>query len=274
MKRTIKNHIKIMKGLFLSVKKKPLFIAVPVLIDLVFLLCVGFVGRFVLMKSVPHLEKIAFLNINAPPIPNVVGGDPSAFLAHHAEMMGLLTKVLIIFGEVLFSLFLLWIVFQGINWFLAVKSVEKKANLKKYFLNFLLVSLVGGGLIAFIWYLFFQISLKNAARTIPIVSGFALNVGALFLVAVVAYFVFIGYSLGHKYKGSLLIKNMFQLGVREFKEVILGFAFLIFLFVIANTITKLFGLLGFGAMLVSGVVIIMPLIAFSRIFLVRVVKEI
>ncbi len=267
--KQITNQLILLKQSFNLLKQSPLYIAVSALIDTVFLLVLGFVGSFLTSKAIPHLQQIAVLNQGPSPITSIANSDPSAVLSQQVQMMTLLSKVLSIFAVVILIFIILWIIFQGLNWFLANKCIKNKVDFKKYFLNFSIVTIIGSLLTAIIGILFFNVKIRTLLSLNPLINQSLINTIAILLLIIVLYFLFTGYAISHKYNLKDLVKNMFVLGVKDFKKIILSYLMLAILFFMANHLIALFSQISFGAMIISGIIIILPLIALSRVYLIK-----
>ncbi len=256
-----------LKQSFELLTKSPIYLAVPILIDIIFLLAIGFVGSIFTTKALPYLERLATLQTTP-----LTTNDASALITQQTQIASLLTNIIIVFLQIILAVFALWIIFQGINWFLAVKCVKKKANLKKYSLNFIIINIICVLLTAIIAKFFFEITLKNLLTSTPIVSQSLINIITILILIIILYFLFIGYAISYKYNLKDFLKNIFKIGVKDFKKIILAYITLIILFFIANYIVKLFSL-SFASMIIAGVIILMPLITFSRIYLIKILEQ-
>ncbi len=249
-----------LKQSFELLTKSPFYLAFPIFIDIIFLLAIGFVGSIFTTKAIPYLQNLATIQTQAT--------DTSAMIAQQTQLASTLTHVILILLQIVLAVFILWIIFQGINWFLAVKCVKKKVNLKKYSLNFIVINIIWILLTAIIAKFFFEITLKNLLSTTPIVSQSLINIITILILIIILYFLFIGHAISYKYNLKDFLKNIFKTGVKDFKKIILAYITLIILFFIANYIVKLFSL-SFASMIIAGIIILMPLITFSRIFIIK-----
>ncbi len=265
----IKNKVREVKESFDLLRKSPFYMVVPALLDIVFLLIVGFFGSFLLSKSIPYLSNIANLNRGS-----ILVEETSSFIAQQAEMLSLLGNVLSIFAKLAIVVFVLWLIFQGINWFLAAKCINGgKLSFKKYFLNFFVINILSALSFAGLLVLFFNITFKNSLSVNPFVSQTVINFIAFILLGVLLYFMFIGYALSGACDLKEICRKVVLVGVKCFKKVILIYFVLFLLFTMANFTIKIFSF-SFPAILISGILIIMPLIAFSRVYLVKMIGEI
>lgn len=268
----MKQQISKLKETFVLLKENPSYLAVPVMIDIVFLFLVGFLGSYLASKSMPYFESFANINMAATAINTVDNSEMSGFLQQSAEKMMLSSKIMAVFAEVVFTVFILWIVFQGINWFLASKCVSKDTKFKKYFLNFSANSFLWFIANVIIWVFFINISFKNVVSSAGI-SQSLINLLFIALFLVWTYFLFVGYAISYKYSLMESLKKILVIGINDFKEIISAYIILVVLFLLANFLLRLFGSISFAALIISGIIIVLPLIAFARVYLVKVFES-
>lgn len=264
-------QIKNLKESFFLLKEAPFYIVVPALIDLMFLLIVGFIGSFLTQKALPHLEQIAVIQQEGLSLSETVAsGDAAAFVANKMELAGVLTKVIAIFAEVLLVAFVLWMLFQGFNWMLAAKCVnKKKINLKNHWINFSIISILWLILSGTSVLLFVNLSAnillsQNSIISLPVAKFLTIVAVGLF-----SYLSFIGYAISYKYKLRGFFKNIYRIGFKEIKKTILTFVIIIIMFLIIDQIVTLFSKFGIAGTLISGMFLVLPLIAYARVYLVK-----
>ncbi len=253
-----------LKQSFELLTKSPFYLVFPILLDIIFLFLVGFVGSIFTTKAIPYLQSLATLQTQAT--------DTSAMIAQQTQLASTLTNIILILLQILLAVFVLWTIFQGINWFLATKCVKKKVNIKKYSINFLTLNIILAILIAIIAKFFFEITLKNLLTSTPIVSQSLVNTIAIIISIILLYFLFIGYSISYKYKLKEFLKNIFKTGIKDFKKITTTYLIIIILFWVANYIVKLFSL-DFKSAMIAGIILLMPLITFSRIYLIKTIEK-
>jgi hypothetical protein len=256
-----------------TVKTKPFYLFAQIVLDLLFLVLIGVFGNMILSKSIPFLEKMAVLNQGTQTVTSLASDEASAMIIQQTQMLSLLSKVLGVFIKFIAVVFILWIILQGLNWFLAVRS-DRKISLKKYLLKFSIISLISTILIVILTLLFVNFSIKNLLTLTPIISQSLINNLMIAITIIIVYFTINAYSILDKHNLRTTIKRSFKVGVKNFKEIIIAYLILVILFTIANYIVKLFALLGFTGLMISGIIVIMPLIAFSRIYLIKTINTI
>jgi hypothetical protein len=254
--------------------KNPLYIVLPVLLDLIFLLSVGASGSFILAKSIPLLEKFASLSSQPISIETMASSsDMSSFLSESMEKTALSNQVLVIFFQFIMAFVILWIIFQGLNWFLASKLVKGQVSLKTFFLNFSAVSLFWS-IVSVLGSIFiFRILLNNILNPNNLLNNLTTNIISVIFIAVLLYFMLISYAISHKYSSKEFFKQIFKTGIKDFKSIITAYVFLIILFLTANFIMQLTAKISPLALFFYGLAIIMPLIAFSRLYLTKTIER-
>ena len=253
-----------LKQSFELLTKSPFYLAFPIFIDIIFLLAIGFVGSIFTTKAIPYLQNLATIQ-------STLATDTSAMIAQQTQLASTLTHIILILLQIVLAVFILWTIFQGINWFLATKCVKKKVDIKKYSLNFITLNIIWVIIIAIIAKFFFEITLKNLLTTTQIVSQSLINIITIIISIILLYFLFIGYSTSYKYKLKEFLKNIFKTGIKDFKKITTTYLIIIILFWVAKYIVKLFSL-SFTSMIIAGIIIIMPLITFSRIFIIKTIE--
>lgn len=271
--KLLKNNLKILKESFILAKNNLVYIFGSVLIDIVFLFLVGVSGSFILAKAIPYLEQFAAINVNAPSIVSMTDAEFSAFMAQSAEKAALSNQAFNIFLQFIAVIFVLWIIFQGINWFLAARCVKKEINFKKYFLNFSIISIISLLFSGLILFFIVNLAVKNIMSQNYFANTFFTNILTIILVAVILYFLFIGYATAHKHNLKEFLKNVFILGIKNFKNIIFAYAAIIVMILIINYILGVLYPISFAAMILAGMFILMPLIALSRIYLIKSIEK-
>jgi hypothetical protein len=263
------NQIKTLKESFELLKKNPVYLVVPVLVEMIFLFLLGFFGSLILNKSVPYLQQIAEIRMSS-------GGTSlddygSSMLMQQMQLTPLVSKVLVIFAQLALFILVIWIIFKGINWFLAARCVDNKVSLKKYFPNFAFVTISGFVLFLIIGIFYYYANLKSVLSiNAPFIQYF-INMTTIVLCLIASYFLFISTAICHKYKIKEICRITMKKGIKDFKKIITAYIMIVILFIIANYIVKLLSF-RFEAMLVAGVIFVLPLIGYSRVFLIKTIS--
>jgi hypothetical protein len=270
--KILKKQIKELKKTFNLIKKEPFYIAIPSLIDLIFLMIAGFIGNFFLItKAAPLLERMAEIKMDS----SVTSMDEYtvAVMSQQSEMFPLAMQVMGIFVQLALSILLLWIIFQGINWYLASKFEDKKVKPWNFFKNFTIITIIVAIFEFFIALFYYNTTLKNAlGQNNPTLQLLINSVSIIVLVALY-YFTLISYSICYKYKLRELCKKTIVVGIKRVQEISLAILVLAVMFVILNYAIKIVALISNQLMLVVGVILVFPLIAFSRMYLIKIISK-
>jgi len=259
----MKDVIVNLKETYGLLRSKPFYLVVPAFLDLLFLFLLGFFGSIIGARAVPYFQRIAEIQ-QGTFLRDIAASDPTAFAQTGTEIALYTASLLQLFSLIMIMTLVLWIIFQGINWYLA-SSVVSKVSWKKYVLNFFLLSVVVSIILFILVILFFQAQFQQA-----LVGGSNLKIPFVITLIVLSYFLFIGYALAGKYNFHILLKEIFVKGVKNFVPYVSMYVVAGVLMLIAHYIIKLLALSGIMAfMLVIGSVIVFPLLAFIRVYIIR-----
>tara|TARA_Y100000310_G_scaffold338444_1_gene428103 strand:+ start:413 stop:1243 length:831 start_codon:yes stop_codon:yes gene_type:complete len=272
--KLLKSQINELKKTFDLVKKEPFYIAVPSLIDIMFLLVLGYVGNFFLItKAAPLLEKIALIKKESAVAS--VEEYASAIMSQQSEIFPLAMQVMGIFFQLALSILILWIVFQGVNWYLASKFDNKKVKVWKFFKNFTVATIVIAIFEFIIALFYYNLTLKNVLGNNSPIVQLVVNSISIIALVVLYYFALINYSICYKYslKRLELCKKTIMVGIKQYRDISLAILVLLLMFIILNYAIRIISLISVNLMLVVGVILVFPLIAFSRMYLIKIVNK-
>ena len=272
--KLLKSQINELKKTFDLVKKEPFYIAVPSLIDIMFLLVLGYVGNFFLItKAAPLLERIAEIKIGSSVAS--VEEYATAVMSQQSEIFPLAMQVMGIFFQLALSILILWIVFQGVNWYLASKFDNKKVKVWKFFKNFTVATIVIAIFEFIIALFYYNLTLKNVLGNNSPIVQLVVNSISIIALVVLYYFALINYSICYKYslKRLELCKKTIMVGIKQYRDISLAILVLLLMFIILNYAIRIISLISVNLMLVVGVILVFPLIAFSRMYLIKIVNK-
>jgi hypothetical protein len=262
----LKNQLKKLKESFLLVKKKPFFIAFPTLVEIIGLFVMGFVGSFIMFRAIPYLEKFYELNMQSGLDPTA--GDLPLFLQQSTEKLLLSSHIRWIFIQLIIALFILFVVFQSLNWFLATKCVYKKVNFKKYFLNFFMVSLLGFITLIIIGAAYISITVNLSMSNLMLLP--IVNLLFRILILILVYFLLIGFSISWSYKLRKLCGKITSIGFKNF-GMMLNFIFILIVFLFLRYFVNIFDL---TVKIILEIFIVIPVIAFTRVYLTKYLEKV
>ncbi len=166
--------------------------------------------------------------------------------------------------------FAVWLVGKGLVWLLAHKSVEKKVPIGPFALRFF-------GMTLFWFFSFIALTLialnvldYSLFGVFPLIGKAGANLIVVFLYWVLAYFVFISYSIVPR----PALKQAFVLGVKRWKELLLVHIIGSLIFFVATTVPAHLVKVQIYLSLTFIVFIALPMIAWARVFWVTAVQKV
>lgn len=196
---------------------------------------------------------------------SILGNDPLSISRNFNEMVKNLRMLLI-------YIFILIVIFTSILWAFTYKLIHK-INIKKSmknFANIFIVALFCYGLIFAFFYSLSNISLTNAANEIS--QLFTKYIPFFIFSMILAYFMFIAFSLLNETKLSEIVQNTLKIGIKKIHYVLGAYLVNILLFAISII---LFGFFLEKSLLILLIAIILLVFSFvfGRIFLINVVEK-
>jgi len=182
-----------------------------------------------------------------------------------AEFQIILKYFLILIGLV----FLFWIVFKGINWFIAHKML-KKVDAKKFTIKFMLYSLLAFVFLLIWFVIVMRLISYSTSAFLPLMSV-GLDRIFLFLgIAVLNYFVFITYSM-IPYAGCRKIWNF---GIKNYRVLVPAYLFWLIALMILSYLTVWVISINYWAPAIFALLITIPAFAYGRIYILVVVNNV
>jgi len=202
-----------------AVRKKPTILIVPSIVELVFSVAASVVIAILQLKILRNLYEIFQLvdlrEIAAIPVSQL--SDQAALFdlfRNQAEFMGYYTNIIKLLITLLVSLYIIWTLFQSINWWLAQR--EKRIKYSTFLARFATVTVAWAVLAA----IFFVISIKLlmfAAISAAISTNTATIIVAI-LYVILSYIAFTSYTIAHKHKIKHLFQKTFKLAYKKFPQ--------------------------------------------------------
>jgi len=216
-----------------------------------------------------HMEIFQLLSIKIKQVSSVMQqsfehADPQKFLTENTQFMEQYKAIMGDVGLFLLGIFALWVVFKGLNWWIA-NYTSKKTKLVPYFKRFVGLSIVW--MIGFLFIIFIVLSLASHATTspVPFISlSMANNIG-FFLLWLFGYFVFISYAE----KGF----QAFKFGWKHFRKIMPAYILTTLLAFVLSSVPITFLAKNQYATMAFVAFVALPLLAFSRLYIVEVVKK-
>ena len=176
------------------------------------------------------------------------------------------------FVYIMLTAYICWILFQGINWWLANRASGNKEKFWKYFLKFFLLNIIVLFLLTVILYVPIFISMLDVFAFLTIITHFVARLVFYIAVALLVYFAGIAYALIAKHTLLKALKQTFIIGFTRWKELvpayIIGFVVLyLIVFII------LYFKQSFLAMFLLTILLFLPTAFWIRILITEIVNK-
>lgn len=186
-----------------------------------------------------------------------VGNDPN-FEIHT-------TAIIRYLGLMIFSVFILWTIFQSISWYIVQRIAnEKRQKFWVYFKNFSLITIPF--YLIFVFIVFLSVRMLLSIQAISQGKGL---VDGLFIIGtiILMYFLMIAYTQTNR-KFWNVIKKTFVNGIKNFPTYIITFVVIILMIFVVDLILRMFKFDPVILMIV-GLVIVFPILVYSKVLLCR-----
>ncbi len=264
----------LIKGLtdsYKAVKEGPFYLVVPALIDLLFLF-IFFIGYNFFLSSIMD-RIISLLMLTGKAFQGLTQNEISLnILSNQQQMNSLIINIgFWIFGLVVLS-YLLYCIFQGASWFIAHKIFKIKTKPVDYIKRFFAVNFVWYVMVVIISYFYVKAVIYTQVLRIPSNLGI-INIFSVILLIVICYFAFISYVLIKKHGFIDSIKKSFSLGIKEFPTIASMYVLFILGFIIIDFILRLLFMININLMIIVGIILIFPVIAYMRLAIISVIES-
>jgi len=274
-----KNKMKLKKKILIkgfadsckAIRKNPSYIVVPFFIDLLFLFVFFIVYNFFLgniMKKVISLLMLTGESLQGLTQANVALN----VLSNQQQMNSLIINIGFWIGGLAVLTYAIYCISQGINWFIAHKMFKIKTKPAEYVKRFFTLNFVWYLIVMIIIYFYVKAVIYTQVLRTPSNLG-TVSVFSLMLVAVICYFAFISYALIKKYGFIDSIKKSFSLATKEFSTIACMYILFILGFVLIDIILKLIFIISTTLMIIVGIILIFPVIAYMRLVIISVVED-
>ncbi|PIU02560.1 MAG: hypothetical protein COT55_02840, partial [Candidatus Diapherotrites archaeon CG09_land_8_20_14_0_10_32_12] len=254
-----------------AIRKNPSYIVVPFFIDLLFLFVFFIVYNFFLgniMKKVISLLMLTGESLQGLTQANVALN----VLSNQQQMNSLIINIGFWIGGLAVLTYAIYCISQGINWFIAHKMFKIKTKPAEYVKRFFTLNFVWYLIVMIIIYFYVKAVIYTQVLRTPSNLG-TVSVFSLMLVAVICYFAFISYALIKKYGFIDSIKKSFSLATKEFSTIACMYILFILGFVLIDIILKLIFIISTTLMIIVGIILIFPVIAYMRLVIISVVED-
>jgi len=259
---------------FKLIKEKPLLLMIPFFFDLLAMAIFGYTLADVRMRAlnvVDNLNGLLQQGVNQA-VEVLNQSNIVETFSQQTELVNLEWALIKLLIFVVVTFWLVWMVFQGGSWRYASIISQKKPKYFKFMWRFVGVNLIWLSCLTLInfFILNHQFNLQVQFHQ---TSWDVLTVLAVVLNVVVAYFMFISYTLLSNNKLKQIIKKTFNIGVKKFYRVLLTYLVILIGFGLIDGILRLFGLINPTVSFIVGIFLILPYITISRVYLIKSVEK-
>jgi hypothetical protein len=257
--------------------KEKFSVPVPMLFDLVFIFAVGLVYSLFFFAMVDHLYAIMeFASKNTAALTEELmrtGSSVTSLLMGYEEFFVHFKALMLKVGLLLLSIYILWIIFKGINWKLCHKICKKDFPLLSFLKRFALVNIFWGIILTIISYIFFRIWMVNTMADVAPISPVLTTVLYVIFLILIFYFGMISYCLIPKMKTRALLKETFRLGFKKARIIVGGFLIAAIVFVIIDLLLRLAFIIWTPLMWILGIFILIPAFTWGRIYFILLINN-
>lgn len=242
-------------------------------LDVVFMILLNLVFFKAYITVVLRIEDIQkLITENFAGVAQQVGQEEvmTHLMKNQDVMMGYYREILLWIGIFIAVGFIVWVLTQSVSWFIAHKINNSRMNFKKFFGLFSLVSFAGFIIFAGFFFLTTKLINYTAQMQMPIISiktiaFFPLVVGLILMYVMLLAYSTIALKEPFQKLFSAVVENFFQTA----PLFVLNLLILIFIQVVLFWIAQFDPLLT----LVAAFFILLPYMAFLRVYFCNVVKE-
>lgn len=255
------------QALNLCCKNKGLFV-LSCFIDAVFFLVLVGIHYFMLINVKGHV--MMFMDIMQENLANLAGENVTfvspAMLksAELVEVYHVLLKYALIFA---FLLLVTWMIFKGLNWFIA-NRVVRKIQFMDFARKFIIHTLLAFVCAILIFIIMMQLISYATSSYLPLVGETGARVISLFLIWLLAYFTAIAYALE-----PATCKNITRSGFKHYKVLVPVHLFVFIGFILLSYLAVESIKINFWAPVIVALLITIPFITFGRFYIVVVVNK-
>ena len=247
------------------------FFLLTVLLDIIFFFVVILINYFSLLAMKEYITKFTDLvqaSLVEIGMSNTTQGiSPGMFRT--PEIMGVYHQILKYLIILVVLVLVSWIVFKGINWFIANRLI-RKVNFKEYALKFIPHTLFA--FLCFMIIILIMLRLVSYAtfEFLPLIGTSGARILTFLLIWVLAYFVFISYSSIPK----MSCRDIVKFGLKNYRQVLPAHLLISFVLLMLAYITVFIIRFNYYAPFVFGILVFFPVAAYGRIYIVVVINKV
>jgi len=254
----------------LCYKKKELFL-LSMFFDLSFFAALLVIHYFVLVAVKEHVFK--FMDVMQKTLGEAVSAEAvsqvSPELLKTPEMLAVYHTIAKYFIILLLGVLLSWLVFKGINWYIANRMI-RKVNTQKFALKFIGYTILASICIVILFAITIKLISYSTFAFLPLIGIFADRIIFFLLVWVLAYFVFIAYSLIPETD----CRKLCRFAVRNYRKIVPAHLLLLVMLSFITFITVWSININYWAPFILGLFILLPAFTYGRIYIVVVVNKV
>ena len=258
------------------IKKNKILFAVSAVLDFSFMASFILVYYLIMTKVFDIMMRISELMTIMSDIPEELTGQTMAFqaLAGNIEFLTLYSSLLRWLLVLMISIFLIWVILEGIAFSIAAKIVNKKKSFWKYLGKFSIFSLFFYVLIVLSFWLTIYLSILNSRIILPLFTQTVITIILVLLLISIKYFCGISLVIINKRKIIPAFIDTFKIGVRNILKILFIYLIIILEFVVCLLLIYLLFNLHILLFFLGVVVWFLPLISFDRLLFFYIIERI
>jgi len=254
-----------------AIRKNPSYVAISFFIDLVFLFVFLTAYHFFFGKIMDRV--ISLLMLTGKALQGLTQNEVSLnILANQQQMNSLIINIGVWIGCLAALTYAIYCLSQGMNWFIAHRMFKIKAKPADYIKRFFRVNFVWYLMVVIIAYFYVKAVIHAQVLRNPSNLGIV-SILSLVLLAVICCFAFMSYALIKKHSFIDSIKKSFSLAAKEFPTIASMYLLFIFGFFLIDIILRLIFMASTTLMVIVGIILIFPAIAYIRLVIISVVDD-
>lgn len=258
-----------------NIKSHPKELLIAAVCDALFFFAYGFIKAplynkitdyIVIIGSVVSESASSMVRGTSTTIGSIIANDPQA--------SSYFNSLILIFAILAFSVYLVYTFFQSVSWKLSHEIAGKKIGIYDFMKEFAPLTLFWFVLFIVYYLLDFFADLRNAAlQSVGAEPQNLLGGFATFLVLAIFYFGLISYTLIGKGTTTEKIKKSFYVGVKKIKWILPCYAVIAVVYFVLEYILGAIGKANFTAMIIIGLITMIPAITWARVYLINIVEK-
>ena len=245
------------KGVFLlSCLLDTVFLAVLLAIQYVFI--IGVTDYVTELMDIMQESMAGLAQENLTAISPDLLKTPELMNVYH-----IIIKYVVIF---ILAAFLAWIIFKGLNWFIANRLV-KQVKPKQFILRFIRHSILAFISLFVIFVILMRMVSYSTSSFLPLFDSTSARFFALALVWLLAYFVALSYST------DLPCRQLIKTGIRHYKELVPAHLLIFLGFVLLSYLTVWVIRFNYWAPVIFALLITIPFVTYGRIYILVVINK-